>query len=237
MGFFDKLTDTINKAVDKASSPEAREALDKTADIIGKKANAVIENLFGSGGTQSAAAQPSVAPQTAPAAPPAPPKPSKERSYEAYLFKDEKEYTVRVSYMLSADFVQSKTNAGEIDELYLYDPACSDEYSPYSLNDNRPQLFLSPDIDEVFCAVNEYIESGSVEGTIWVRPSEHPNMLFRAKREYYGDYMLMYGYKRDDRSPGGICLVYDKALDGTEILDRMITEMDEMAASYREVEI
>lgn len=236
MDFFNKLTAAINKAVDKASSPETREAVDHAADVIGEKANAVIENLFGSTAPQTSNNQ-TTSPQSGSSAALTPAKPSLKRSYETYMYDSDngdKEYKVLVSFMLSGDFVRSKTNAGEIEEIYMYDPTCTTEYTPYELNDSRPYFFISPDIDEVYCSVNDYLESGKVNNAIWVQPSEHPNMLFRAKFEYYGDLMVMYGYKRLDGSPGGLCLVYEKSADGTELCGRLFTQLDETAASYRE---
>lgn len=238
MDFFNKLTDAVNKAVDKASSPEARKAVDHATDLIGEKANAVIENLFGSNTYQTNTAQASARPAATQV--PSRAKPSVKRSYETYMYDSEngdKEYKVLVSFMLSGDFVLSRTNAGEIEKLYLYDPDCSEEFTPYELNDPRPYIFISPDIDEVYCSVNDYLESGKVNNAVWVQPSEHPNMLFRAKFDYYGDIMVMYGYKRYDGTPCGLCLVYKKDLDGTELCGRLLTQLDEAAASCREEKI
>jgi len=236
MDFFNKLTNAINKAVNKAASPETRKAVDHAADLIGEKANAVIENLFGSNDSKADSEAGSQA-DFHTTRPLAPAKAPVKRSYETYMHDSDngdREYKVLVSFMLSGDFVQSESNAGEIDEVYMYDPACSEEFTPYELNDPRPYLFLSPDINEVYCSVNDYCEKGMVKNAVWVQPSEHPNMLFRAKFNYYGDFMVMYGYKRYDNSPGGICLVYKKALDKTELCGRLLTQLDEAAASYRE---
>ena len=231
MDFFNKLTNAINKGVDKASSPEAKEAVNHATEMIGEKANAVIENLFGSNTAQTEAARTSTPGnyQASPA------KPLEKRSYDTYMYDDnDNEYKVTVSFMLSGDFVRSKTNAGEIEQIYMYDPACNEEYTPYELDDPRPYFFITPDIDEVYCSVKDYLDSGRVKGALWVQPSEHPNMLFRAKYDYYGDYMVMYGYKRLDGSPGGLCLVYDKSAEGTELCGRLLTMLDQTAASYKE---
>lgn len=234
MDFFDKIANAIYKAADKASSPETKQAVDRASDLIGEKVNAVIENLFGADNTQRASQKGNSQSDFGS------PKPSENRSYETYMYDSangDGEYEVRVSFMLSKDFVLSKTNAGEIERFFIYDPSCSEEYTPYELNDPRPYLFISPDIDQVYCSVEEYCEKGTVSNALWVRPSEHSNMLFRAKFDYYGDYMLMYGYKRYDGSPGGICLVYKKSLDGTELCGHLISRLDEAAASYAEIKI
>ena len=48
------------------------------------------------------------------------------------------------------------------------------------------------------------------------------------------DYMVMYGYQRSDGSPGGMCLVYKKAIDGSALCGKLLTQLEEVAGSYRE---
>ncbi|MBD5103668.1 MAG: hypothetical protein HDT47_02260 [Ruminococcaceae bacterium] len=164
----------------------------------------------------------------------APPKAPVRRSYEMWLgFEDGNDYQAEASFMLSADFVESKTNAGEIEVFYVYDPDCNDEYTPYELNDKRPYFFISPDINEVFCSVEEYCQSGKIENALWVQSAEYEHALFKAEFEYYGDHMMMYGYKRSDGSPGGMCLVYR---DDTpqEVRERILGMLDTAIMTYTE---
>lgn len=221
MGFIDSFSDAVNKALDKAASPETKEAVDRITEVIGEKVNSFIDGISG------------FAPDFANA--PSRAKPLTVRFYELYFFDENgKDYKVKASFSLSGDFVESKTNAGEIDAIYLYDPDCTDMFVPFGANETRPYFMIAPDIDEVYCSVKEYLECGKVKSAIWLQPSDHPNMLFRAKFEYYGDYMVMYGYQRSDCSPGGMCLVYKKAIDGSALCGKLLTQLEEAAGSYRE---
>lgn len=161
-----------------------------------------------------------------------PPKDSVKRSYELWL-GDKADYRAAASFMLSADFVESKTNAGEIEVVYIYDPECEEKYTAFELNESRPYFFISPDIDEVFCSVEEFCKSGRIESALWVQPSKYETALFKAGFEYYGDCMLMYGYRRSDGSPGGMCLVYRKNID-KELLEKISGELEEAVRTYRE---
>lgn len=162
------------------------------------------------------------------------PKQSVKRSYQLWLSDERGDYNAEASFMLSGDFVESKTNAGEIDVVYIYDPLCSDAYTGFKLNEARPYFMIAPDIDEVFCSVGEYCENKTVKNAIWVQPSQEGKMMFRAKFEYYGDFMVMYGFRRTDGSPGGLCLVYKKDIEGTQLLGRLFSELEEAALTYNE---
>ncbi len=221
MGFIDSFSDAVNRMIDRASGPEAKEAVNRVTEAIGEKVNAVIDGLSVSASDPVSVLSPA--------------KPLIKRSYEMYLYDEKgKDFKVSASFSLSGDFVESKTNAGEIEAVYLYDPDCTDMFLPFGLNESRPYLMLAPDIDEVYCTVKEYLECGKAKFAIWLQPSEHPNMLFRAKFDYYGDFMIMYGFQRSDGSPGGMCLVYKKSIDGTSLCGKLLTELDEAAATYRE---
>ena len=42
MGFIDSFSDAVNKALDKAASPETKEAVDRITEVIGEKVNSFI---------------------------------------------------------------------------------------------------------------------------------------------------------------------------------------------------
>ena len=47
MGFIDSFSDAVNKVLDKAASPETKEAVDRVTEAIGEKVNSFIDGISG----------------------------------------------------------------------------------------------------------------------------------------------------------------------------------------------
>ena len=89
------------------------------------------------------------------------------------------------SFMLDNAFKWAKSHAGEVEMLYTYAP--DEEFGDEGA---RPYIAIQED-DAVFCAIDEFKETGTFEGAMELEVLSG-KFLFRAKREYYGDIMLLH---------------------------------------------
>ncbi|MBD5144911.1 MAG: hypothetical protein HDT21_03210 [Ruminococcus sp.] len=159
-----------------------------------------------------------------------PPKPSRE------CIND---FGVDGRFMLCGDFVESKSHAGEVEILYVYAPDCDDDYIGYS--GKEPYFMISSGIDEVYCNVTNFLESGTVDGVLKFEKRNAGSSLFYAEMDYYGDRLAMYAFARDtvygnevEKEPFGLCVVYGSDLVGTELEKRFLNALKEAAETYRE---
>lgn len=159
-----------------------------------------------------------------------PPKPSRE------CIND---FGVDGKFMLCGDFVESKSHAGEVEILYVYAPDCDDDYIGYS--GKEPYFMISSGIDEVYCNVTDFLESGTVDGVLKFEKRNVGSSLFYAEMDYYGDRLAMYAFARDvsygdevEKEPFGLCVVYGSDLVGTELEKHFLAALKEAAETYRE---
>ena len=137
------------------------------------------------------------------------------------------EYT-GYGYMVDKAFKPAKSHAGEVELLCTYAPV--EEYGKEGI---LPCIAVI-DCDEVYCAVEEYIENKTFEGAISIEPQEGM-FLFRAKREYYGDIMYFYGFELEEEEywdKTGLCLVYPKEYVGTAEEQKLMHILDEAAKTF-----
>lgn len=135
----------------------------------------------------------------------------------------------RTTFRVNDAFKPAKSHAGEVDMLHTYAPFCE-----YGEEGAYPCLAILSD-DLVYTAVEEFKETGRIKGALACLPLSG-TFFFKAKIPYHGDLMYLYGM---DCCGGyienqGLCLVYPKALAGTEAEGRLMAVLDEAAASYRE---
>ncbi|MDE5741975.1 MAG: hypothetical protein K2H90_05955 [Oscillospiraceae bacterium] len=142
-------------------------------------------------------------------------------------------------FMLCGDFVESKSHAGEVEILYVYAPDCTDDYIGYE--SGKPYFMISSGIDEVYCNVTDFLESGTVSNVLKFEKRSVGSSLFYAEMDYYGDRMAMYAFARDDaygadgeKEPFGLCIVYGSDLVGTELEKHFLNVLKEAAETYRE---
>ncbi len=134
-----------------------------------------------------------------------------------------------VSYRVNDAFKPAKSHAGEVELLSTYAP--DEEYGREGV---VPYIGLQED-DAVFCAIDEFKESGTFEGAIEIHALSG-KFLFKAKREYYGDIMYFYGFEREKGywEQAGLCLVYPKGYVGTDDEKKLMRVLDEAAESLAE---
>ena len=149
------------------------------------------------------------------------------------------DFGVDGKFMLCGDFVESKSHAGEVEILYVYAPDCNDKYIGYS--GKEPYFMISSGIDEVYCNVTDFLESGTVDGVLKFEKRNVGSSLFYAEMDYYGDRLAMYAFARDDaygddgdKEPFGLCVVYGSDLVGTELEKHFLNVLKEAAETYRE---
>ena len=150
--------------------------------------------------------------QAAPVGEIASPKADIKRTVEYYTY-DENENDVRIecSFMLSGDFVESSSGAGEIDAIYMYDPSCNEDFTGSPIDDPRPYFMITGDIDEVYAAVNDFAQGKGVKDAIYVQPQQGGRALYKAQINYYRKWiMTYYGFKHKYgvQHPWGFCMVY-----------------------------
>ncbi|MCI9121244.1 MAG: hypothetical protein HFG00_06955 [Oscillibacter sp.] len=138
----------------------------------------------------------------------------------------------RISFRLNDAFQSTKSHTGEVEMLYTY--ALSMDYGSEG---TVPYLAIQCD-DLVYDAVEAFKQTGTVEEALELTPLSG-TFYFRAKMEYYGERMYFYGM---DRCGGvleneGLCLVYPKAIAGTEAEQKLLGVLDEAAESWQEERI
>ena len=140
------------------------------------------------------------------------------------------ETEITYQFLLSGDFVEFNSHA-EPEACHQYEPFSEETFTGY--NAKFPCFMLS-DEDTVWDAVTTYKKTGTV-GTD-CRPVKAGKMLFRAKIPYYDQVMTLYGFDRGNSWDNfGMCLVYNRDVEGTPLEDKLLAALDEAAASYREI--
>lgn len=237
MGIFDSLSkiaksvDSIADAAKKLSDVDPSKAMER----IEKAAKSFAGNASGDSGEASRTASSAAAKSEAVKAA----KPSVKREYDTYHYTEDDKYTVKASFMLSGDFVQSESSAAEIEAIYPYAPDYVDpegeDFLPEGEWDGNPYFMVSCDINEVYVSVNEYLESGTVKKAQSVCPANKGDMLFRAEFSYYGKILVCYCFKSEKRdSPCGLCMVYDKSVKNTALEKKLLAALDEAAETFEE---
>ena len=135
---------------------------------------------------------------------------------------------IGASYEVDEAFRWTKSHAGEVELLCTYAPG-----KVYGTEADRPYIAVQED-DAVYCAVDEYKETGTIEHAIELEALSG-FFLFRAKMEYYQDMMYFYGFQKEDGywTQAGLCLVYPKEYVGTENETILIKVLDEAADSFQ----
>lgn len=138
------------------------------------------------------------------------------------------EYT-GYGYVVNKSFKIAKSHAAEVDLLCTYAPK-----EDFGREGDIPYIAVQMD-DEVYCAIEEYKENGTVEDVIYIEPLEGI-FLFKAKKEYYGDIMYFYGFELENEEywdKAGLCLVYPKEYVGTENEKKLMDVLDKAANSFK----
>lgn len=146
---------------------------------------------------------------------------------EEVFYGEDSEY--RISFRVNDAFRPAKSHAGEVEMLHTYAPD-----SEYGEEGACPSLAVQCD-DEVYCAVEAYKETGTVPEALALTPLSG-KFYFRARIEYYGNLMYFYGM---DLCGGtlenqGLCMVYPKAMAGTEAERKLEAVLDKAAESWAE---
>ncbi|MCH5203364.1 MAG: hypothetical protein J1F03_01385 [Oscillospiraceae bacterium] len=134
---------------------------------------------------------------------------------------------IGLEYEVDCSFKAAKSHS-EIELLCTYAP--NDEYGHEG---DIPYIAVQDD-DTVFCAIDEYKESGSFEGAKELCPLSG-KFLFKAKCGYYKYMMYFYAFERESDlfSQAGLCLVYPADYLGTQDEARLMRVLDDAAESFR----
>jgi len=140
----------------------------------------------------------------------------------------EEEWTYQ--FLLSGDFVEFNSHA-EPEACHQYEPFLEEEFTGY---DPKLLTFMLSNEDMVWDAVETFKKTGTV-GTD-CRPVNAGKMLFRTKIPYYDQVMTFYGFDRGNSWENfGMCMVYNRDVEGTPLEAKLLAALDEAAASYREM--
>ena len=229
MGFLDSLAKSVLKQATKAAVSTA----------VNNAMNGNNNNQQNTPAAQAAPIQQaSSAQQAASAQQIAPPKADIQRKVTYYTYDEsEKDVRIECSFMLSGDFVETTTGAGEIDAVYMYDPSCNEDYTEYSSSDSRPYFMVTGDIDEVFVPVRDFEQGKGIKDAISFQPIQGGRALFKAQINYYKKWIMTYygfRHKYGVQHPWGFCMVYETGLKGTALENRLISELDKAMASLEE---
>lgn len=148
--------------------------------------------------------------------------------YSGTFHNDEE---IEYSFMISGDFVNVKSHAMEIDTAFIYEPEANG--TNVKVDFNKPYIFTSAGDETVYLLVEEFKETGTVDGLI--EKYENRQILFKCKTDYYGQTMVLYGMDRGTIWENcGIALVYNKDIEGTPLEEKLIKILDEAAETYTE---
>lgn len=164
-----------------------------------------------------------------------PPKPAREVSDTFHDGEDGKT-VVTYSFMLSRDFVDSKTSALEIDYIAVYRPDCDEDFCVYDFGVSAFIVSSAPE-NEIYEMIEKYKHSGTPSGVYsFERVTDiSPKVYFRACTLVRGSVLYFYAIDRGtDYVNNYIGVMYEKELLGTPLERKMMSEVDEAVRSYRE---
>ncbi len=119
----------------------------------------------------------------------------------------------------------------EPEACHQYEPYLEADFTGY---DPKLPTFMLSNEDMVWNAVETFKKTGTV-GTD-CRPVNAGKMLFRTKIPYYDQVMTFYGFDRGNSwEYFGMCMVYNRDVEGTPLEAKLLAALDEAAASYREM--
>lgn len=152
-----------------------------------------------------------------------PPKPSR---------KCINDFGVDGSFMLCGDFVESKSQAMEVEILYVYVPDCGDDFVGYS--GSEPYFMITSGLDGICCSYDDFVGI-NVDEIIKFEADDETE--FYAEIDYHGDRMALYNYTRylgDGEEYFALCMVYGNDYVGTEYEKHFLNVLKEAAETYRE---
>ena len=165
-----------------------------------------------------------------------PPKPSREVKETLYDDDNGQDIQIEYSFMLSKDFVDSETNAGEIDYVAVYAPDCEDEFCPYDIGMSAFIVSSAPE-NEIYDMIEKYKHSGVPDNVYsFERVSDMGGRVyFRACALVRGYLYYFYAMDRGNTYNNNyIGVMYEKTLHGTALEKKIMSEVDEAVRSYKE---
>lgn len=165
-----------------------------------------------------------------------PPKPSREVKDTLYDDDNGKDVQIEYSFMLSKDFVDSATNAGEIDYVAVYAPDCEYEFCPYDIGMSAFIVSSAPE-NEIYDMIDKYKHSGAPNDVYsFEKVSDMGSKVyFRACAVVRGSVYYFYAMDRGiSYNNNYIGVMYEKTLHGTALEKKMMSEVDEAVRSYKE---
>lgn len=164
-----------------------------------------------------------------------PPKPARE--VKNILYDGEDGNTeITYSFMLSRDFADSYSNAGEIDYLAVYNPDCNEEFCDYSIGDSAFIVSSAPE-NEIYDMIENYKRSGTPDGVYSFERVGNmgSRVYFKACTLLRGVVLYFYAIDRGiSYTNNYIGVMYEKNLLGTPLEAKLKGEVDEAVRSYRE---
>lgn len=231
MGFMDSLMKGLKKAaneIDKAAGLSGNNSLGNLANQAQQSYNNAVGNTQTSAPRQSAPV--SNGRRTPPNVlnsgnePIAPYKTAEGFYYDG----EDADIEVKATYEIPSDFEEFESHA-EPEMCYLYKFDDSD-YSDIDLN--KPYICITP---EFYDSVESFVNSGTVNGAISCEPVQIGKFFFKAKLNYRGEVVSLYGFKRGSTEQNmALAMFYNPDVVGTPLETKLISILDHAAQTYTE---
>lgn len=218
MGFLDKIRSFVESG-----------ELDQITEKVGQTVNTLLDEQKNAAQYARSAAQ-----TVTQAAPQASAKPSRNVTFTFCDSDDNNaDIDIECSFMLSGDFVESRSGAAEIDYCAVYAPESNADYEE---GDSSQPVFIIANVAEseihsIICNYKKSIADSSI--TKVNLPNDR--IYFKAKLSHRGIITYFYALDRGHMWENSyIGVNYSPSLAGTALEAKLMAAADEAAATYKE---
>ena len=223
MGFLDKIRSFVESG-----------ELDKITEKVGQTVNTLLDEQKSAAQYARSAAQTvtQAAPQASAAVSPA--KPSRNVTF-TFCDSDDNNADIDIesSFMLSGDFVESRSGAAEIDYCAVYAPESNADYEE---GDSSQPVFIIANVaeSEIHSIICNY-KKGIADSSITKVNLPYDRIYFKAKLSHRGIITYFYALDRGHMWENSyIGVNYSPSLAGTALEAKLMAAVDEAAATYKE---
>ena len=223
MGFLDKIRSFVESG-----------ELDKITEKVGQTVNTLLDEQKNAAQYARSAAQTvtQAAPQASVAVSPA--KPSRNVTFTFCDSNDNNaDIDIESSFMLSGDFVESRSGAAEIDYCAVYAPESNSDYEE---GDSSQPVFIMTNVaeSEIHSIICNY-KKGIADSSITKVNLPNDRIYFKAKLSHRGIITYFYALDRGHMWENSyIGVNYSPSLAGTALEAKLMAAVDEAAATYKE---
>lgn len=158
-----------------------------------------------------------------------------QRLYEDFFY-DEDDIEINYSFMLSGDFLPSKSHVAEVDFLAVYEPESKSSFGEYDYN--KPVFMLvNAAEDEIYTMIDEYKNGNTPKEAMSFKPVSDlgEKVYFSAKIRFNGSILCFYAFDRGlmwENCYMGV--MYNEYYMATELENKLLKAVDEAIRTYKE---